>query len=93
MFRTAELAAHSPEDGNATDHAVLRVSDGPYRRDSSDTDRRLRALAPPAGRSLNVTKVAVYGQPAQVPCGPIPRAAVCTRDANGAAGPLLGAGI
>jgi hypothetical protein len=56
-------------------------------------DRRHCALAPPAGRSLNVTKVAVYGQSTQVPCGPIPTATVYTGDANGAAGPLPGAGI
>jgi hypothetical protein len=71
----------------------LRGSAGNRRGSPGRSERRLRALAPLADRSLNVTKVAVYGQPAQVPCGPIPRAAVCTRDANGAAGPLLGAGI
>jgi hypothetical protein len=69
---------------------------GPGRGNSTladRTERRLRALAPPAGRSLNVTKVAVSGQSAQVPCEPVPTAAVYARDANGAAGPLLGAGI
>lgn len=60
---------------------------------ATDRAERLRALAPPAGRSLNVTKVAVYGQSTQVPCGPILTATVYTRDANGAAAPLLGAGI
>src|SRR6185437_1814147 len=37
------FAARSQEDSQRTENAVLRASSGPYRRDCSTTERRLRA--------------------------------------------------
>ncbi len=46
------FAVHSPEDSQATEMPVLCASNGPDRRDHSNTDRRLRALAPEGSITL-----------------------------------------
>jgi len=50
------FAAHSPEDANATENAILRASNGPDRRDRSSTERRLLVHLASHGRSRSVIR-------------------------------------